>query len=162
MACLHRLKHSFHRRETATESLSYRKTSIHLMWEFITESGMIKNIFFTVMSIWRKRLLITAKSIWQLNSMFHRLKHFFPSTWDCNREFELQENLYSLHVRIHHRICDYQKHLLHTLVKLKEKTIENWKKKSGCSMACFHCLKHFFHRRETGTDSLSCRKTSIH
>ena len=184
----------FHIRESATESLSCRKASTHFMLEFITESGMIKNIYFTVLSIWRKRLLRTAKSMWQFNSMFTSSITFFPSTWDCNREFyfegkrlvtrcenssqnlgwsktstshscqsegkdywELksqcgssiaclhrlkhlihrretpkrvfneQENVYSIDVRIHHRIWDDQKHLLHILVKPKKRTIENWK-----------------------------------
>ena len=36
------------------------------------------------------------------------------------------ENMSSLDVRIHHRICVVKKHLLHTHVRLKEKFIENY------------------------------------
>ena len=115
IACLHRLKHCFNRLETARENLLFRKTSLDYMWEFITESGMIKNIYLTVMSIWRKRLLITAKSIWQLNSMFHHLKHFFhgretateslsckkTSThfmWEFITESAIIKNIYFIHL----------------------------------------------------------------
>ena len=35
-------------------------------------------------------------------------------------------NAFSLDVRNHHRICDAQKHLLHTLLKLKKKIIDNY------------------------------------
>ena len=82
--------------------------------------------------------------------------------WDWNRQFKLQENLYSLDVRIHHRIWDDQKHLLHILVNLKEKTIENWKINVAVQIACLHRLKHSFNRRETATESLICRKKSSH
>ena len=43
-----------------------------------------------------------------------------------NRDFHWHENMSSLDVRIHHRICVVQKHLLHTHVRLKEKVIENY------------------------------------
>ena len=39
---------------------------------------------------------------------------------------EVAANAYSLDVRNHHRICDAQKHLLHTLLKLKKKIIDNY------------------------------------
>ena len=45
---------------------------------------------------------------------------------DFNREFKLLQNVYTLDVRIHHRICDAQKHLLHTFVKVKLEIIDNW------------------------------------
>ena len=134
------LKHLFHRRDSATESLI-------CMWEFIKESGMIKNIFLTHLLDWKKRLLRTAKLMLQFNGMFKSSKTFIPSTWHCNREFNLQENVYSLDVRIHHRIWDDQKHLLHTLVKLKEKTIWELQNQCGRSLACLHSLKHLFNRR---------------
>ena len=38
-----------------------------------------------------------------------------------------QKNVESLDVRIHHRICDDQKHLLSTLVQMKEKIIDTYK-----------------------------------
>ena len=37
-----------------------------------------------------------------------------------------QKNVESLDVRIHHRICDDQKHLLSTLVQLKKKIIDDY------------------------------------
>ena len=37
-----------------------------------------------------------------------------------------QKNVESLDVRIHHRFCDDQKHLLPTLVQLKEKIIYDY------------------------------------
>ena len=37
----------------------------------------------------------------------------------------MQQNILSVDVRIHHRILDAQKHLLHTLAKLKKKTFDN-------------------------------------
>ena len=40
-----------------------------------------------------------------------------------------QQNVSSLDVRIHHRICDDQKHLLSTLVQLKKKIINDYKNK---------------------------------
>ena len=47
------------------------------------------------------------------------------SAWVLNRDLQLQQNAYSLDVRNHHRIFDAQKHLLHTLVKLKKKIVDN-------------------------------------
>ena len=38
-----------------------------------------------------------------------------------------QKDVDSLDVRIHHRICDDQKHLLSTLVQLKDKIIDTYK-----------------------------------
>ena len=38
-----------------------------------------------------------------------------------------QQNVQALDVRIHHRICDDQKHLLPTLVQLKKKIIDEYK-----------------------------------
>ena len=35
--------------------------------------------------------------------------------------FNLQQGVYSLDVRIHHRIWDAQKHILQTLITVKEK-----------------------------------------
>ena len=37
-----------------------------------------------------------------------------------------QQNVWSPDVRIHHRICDDQKHLLPTLVQLKKKIIDDY------------------------------------
>ena len=37
-----------------------------------------------------------------------------------------QQNDYGLDVRNHHRICDAQKHLLHTLAERKEKFIDDY------------------------------------
>ena len=38
-----------------------------------------------------------------------------------------QKKVESLDVRTHHRICDIQKHLLSTLVQMKEKIIDTYK-----------------------------------
>ena len=38
-----------------------------------------------------------------------------------------QQSIDSLDMRIHHRICDDQKHVLATLVQLKEKIIDTYK-----------------------------------
>ena len=40
-------------------------------------------------------------------------------TVDFNRALQSQENVLSLDVRNHHKIWDAQKHLVHTLVRLK-------------------------------------------
>ena len=45
---------------------------------------------------------------------------------DFNRDLQSQQNVYRLDVRSHHRICDAQKHKLHTLSKLKEKFIDSY------------------------------------
>ena len=152
------------------------------MWEFITESGMLKNIYFThflrlkktsihnckinlkiqenvyiasnVYFIlvelqqgvafsttflltrcanssqnlgcsktstsdtsldWRKRVFTTAKLIWQFKWMFKSFQTSIPFKWDFNKELRILKHVYSLDMRIHHRIWDAQKHLLHTL-----------------------------------------------
>ena len=59
-----------------------------------------------------------------LRKRFCRLKHLFHRR-DFTRDLQSQQNEYSLDVRNHHRIWDAQKHLLHTLVKLKKKIIDN-------------------------------------
>ena len=38
----------------------------------------------------------------------------------------LLQNVYTLDVRIHHRICDAQKHLLHTSVEVKLAIIDKF------------------------------------
>ena len=47
------------------------------------------------------------------------------STCDFSRGWHLQQNDHQLHVRIHHRFCDAQKHLLPSLVKLKKMIFDN-------------------------------------
>ena len=124
------------------------------MWEFITESGMIKNIFFTVLSIWRKRLLRTAKSMWQFNSMFTSSITFFPSTWDCNREFNFEGN------RLVTRCDNWSQNLgwskTSTSHSCQSEGKDYWElHNQWCSsIACLRRLKLFFHRRETATESL--------
>ena len=49
----------------------------------------------------------------------------FPSKRNFRRVFKFPQNVSSLDVRIHHRICDAKKHLLHTLVKRKKYICEN-------------------------------------
>ena len=47
------------------------------------------------------------------------------STCDFSRGLQSQQNDHQLHVRIHHRFWDAQKHLLPTLVKLKIMNFDN-------------------------------------
>ena len=49
---------------------------------------------------------------------------WFKSNCHSSRRLNLQQMFLSLDVRIHHRILDAQKHLLHTLAKLKKKTFD--------------------------------------
>ena len=44
----------FHRFETSIEHYGWRKTAIQKMWEFITESVMVKNIYYKEQVIWWK------------------------------------------------------------------------------------------------------------
>ena len=55
----------------------------------------------------------------------HRVKHLLNRIRDSSRGLNLQQNIFSLDVRFHHRIWDTQKHLLHTLVLLNKKTFDN-------------------------------------
>ena len=52
--------------------------------------------------------------------MFQSSQTCITSTRDFNRDLQSQQNVYRLDVGNHHRICDAQKHLLHTLAKAKE------------------------------------------
>ena len=58
--------------------------------------------------------------------MFKSSQTSIPSTLNLNRDLQLQQNFYRLDVRNHHRICDAQKHLLHTNDKLNENFIDNY------------------------------------
>ena len=53
-----------------------------------------------------------------------RLEHLFIKTWDFSRDLKMHKKIYSLDVRIHHRIWDAQKHLLPMFVKLMKRMIE--------------------------------------
>ena len=57
--------------------------------------------------------------------MFKSFQTSITPKRELGRALKMPENVYYLDVRIHHRICDDKKHLLHTLVKLKIKTIDN-------------------------------------
>ena len=63
--------------------------------------------------------------MWQFWGTFQSFRTSFPSKRNFRRVFTFPQNVSSLDVRIHHRICDAQKHLLHTLVKQKKYIIEN-------------------------------------
>ena len=43
---------------------------------------------------------------------------------ELSTDLQIQQNVYTLDVRIHHRICDAQRRLLQTLVKRLEKLIK--------------------------------------
>ena len=83
------------------------------------------------------------------------------SNWELKRDFQSQKWLHPLDVRIHHRICDDQKHLLHIRVKVKERMIDysalHLKIKGHLKR-----LKHLFNQGETSTETGSRIKTSIH
>ena len=51
--------------------------------------------------------------------MFQSSQTCIPSTRDFNRDLQSQQNVYRLDVGNYHRICDAQKHLVHTLAKAK-------------------------------------------
>ena len=57
--------------------------------------------------------------------MFTSSQTSFPSTRVGNRDLQSKQNANSLDVRNHRRFFDAQKHLLHTLVKLKNKSVDN-------------------------------------
>ena len=58
-------------------------------------------------------------------STFTSSQTSFLSTWVFNRDLQSKQNANSLDVRNHHRIWDAQEHLLHTLVNLKKKIVDN-------------------------------------
>ena len=89
----------------------------------------------------------------------------------------MQQKFLSLDVRIHHRIWDAQKHLLHTLVKLNKKTFHNQiikltmkktfkscqtsiKSNSRLQQRVEFATKHPFTRCENSSQNLGCSKTS--
>ena len=47
-------EYQFHKFETSIENYGRRKTAIQKMWEFITESVMLKNIYYNQQVIWWK------------------------------------------------------------------------------------------------------------
>ena len=98
---------------------------------------MIKNIYFIHLLNQRKGLLRTEKLIWLLNGIFSLSKTFHQSTWDCNREFNLQENVSWLDVRI-------QFNSMFT----SSKTFNS----------IFNSSKSLFHWRESATESLSLQE----
>ena len=63
--------------------------------------------------------------MWQFWGTFQSFQISFPSKRNFRRVLTFPQNVSSLDVRIHHRICDAQKHLLHTFVKPKKYIIEN-------------------------------------
>ena len=90
---------------------------------------------------------------------------------------EVAANAYSLDVRNHHRICDAQKHLLHTLLKLKKKIIDNYMMNKRIEENVYivsnifsidvspqqriaGVAKRIFTRCEKSSQNLGCSKTS--
>ena len=63
---------------------------------------------------------------WTIQHIFKSSQTSIPSTSTLNRDLQSQHNVYRLDVRNHHRICDAQKHLLHTLDKQKDKFTDNY------------------------------------
>ena len=59
--------------------------------------------------------------------MFESSQSSIQSTCDFNRDFQSQQNVHRLDVCNHHRVCDAQKHLLHTLAKLEKRFIDSYK-----------------------------------
>ena len=96
----------------------------------------------------------------KIQGTFKTSKTSIQSRWDFKRDWQSHQNLYSLDVRIHHRIWDDQKHLLHIRVKVKEKIIDysalHLKIKGHLKR-----LKHLFNQGETSTETGSRIKTSI-
>ena len=89
----------------------------------------------------------------------------------------LQQKFLSLDVRMHHRIWDAQKHLLHTLAKLKKKTFDNQIIELTIKKTLISCQKSIksnlrlqqrfefatkvpFTRCENSSQNLGCSKTS--
>ena len=55
---------------------------------------------------WRKRVFTTANLIWQFKWMFKSFQTSIPFKWDFNKELRILQHVYSLDMRIHHRIWD--------------------------------------------------------
>ena len=59
--------------------------------------------------------------MWHFHRKFKSFQTFNSSKCDSMGEMNLQQNVESLDVRIHHRIWDGQKHLLQNIWKTEEK-----------------------------------------
>ena len=77
------------------------------------------------------------------------------------RRLEVQQKVYSLHVRNHHRICDAQEYLLNTLVKLEEKFIDNYVIDVTIQQNVLNILKYLFHRGKTRGESCGPTKALL-
>ena len=66
-------------------------------------------------------LITLSEKILALNKRFKSFQKSIRSNRDSRRELILQKFVESLDVRIHHRIWDAQKHILQTLITVKEK-----------------------------------------
>ena len=85
------------------------------MWEFILESGMLKNIYYLEFRNRLQNPRYQNKSIkrnWQCYNDLQVSKRTIAQMWDINTQMQKQRKDCKLHVRIHPRICDAQKHPL--------------------------------------------------
>ena len=93
--------------------------------------------------------------MWQFNRMLKTSSTSILFKWFFNRDFQSQQNMYLLDVRIHHRICDLQNiYFTHFL---------NWKKrllatinKCDNSTECWKRLKNIVYWSESSTETCSC------
>ena len=84
------------------------------------------------------------------------------------RRLAVQQKVYSVDVRNHHRICDAQEYLLNTLVKLEEKFIDKYVIDVTIQQNVLNILKYLFHRGKTRGESCcpsnalitGCKKSS--
>ena len=129
------------------------------MWEFITEFGMLKNIYLKTLVKLRKRILETEWSIWHFQRTFESFQTFIPSKCESSRELILQQNVDLLDVRSHHRIWDAQKHLLQNIWWTEEKDSWQLNDKLDSSIKRLTHFKHPFHRNVNLAESWICNKT---
>ena len=107
-------QHLMYRCETSIHKCKSKEEPVHLMWEFIPESVMVKNIYHLECRNRLKNPRYQNKSIkrnWQCYNDFQVLKTSIGWIWDINAQMQRQRKDCTLDVRIHPRTCDAQKHL---------------------------------------------------
>ena len=82
-----------------------------------------KHLLHTLVKL-KKKIVDNKMMNVRIQENVYIVSNIFPSTWVLNRDLQSEQNPNSLDVRNHHRIWDAQKHLLHTLVKLKKKIVD--------------------------------------
>ena len=88
------------------------------MWEFITESGMLKNIYFSYYYKLKRSIIDYSAINLEIQGHVKRLKYIFNQGKTSKKRLAVASK-----PLFNHRIWDAQKHLLNMLVKLKKRMI---------------------------------------